>query len=37
MSKINQSVYGTVPTTQYSVINCPKTILDLYNDGNFDH
>ena len=36
MSKINQSVYGTVPTTQYSIINCPKTVLDLYNDGNFD-
>lgn len=36
MSKINQSVYGTVPTTQYSNAVCPKTILDLYNDGNFD-
>lgn len=35
-TKINQSVYGTVPTTQYSVIACPKTVLDLYNDGNFD-
>lgn len=35
-TKINQTVYGTVPTTQYSVIACPKTVLDLYNDGNFD-
>ena len=35
-SKINQGVYGTVPTTQYSKAVCPKTILDLYNDGNFD-
>lgn len=35
-TKINQSVYGTVPTTQYSKAVCPKTILNLYNDGNFD-
>lgn len=35
-TKINQAVYGTVPTTQYSVIACPKTVLDLYNDGNFN-
>lgn len=35
-TKINQSVYGTVPTTQYSNAVCPKTILNLYNDGNFD-
>lgn len=35
-TRINQSVYGTVPTTQYSVISCPKTVLDLYNDSNFD-
>ena len=35
-TKINQSVYGTVPTTQYSKAVCPKTVLDLYNDGNFD-
>lgn len=35
-TKINQTVYGTVPTTQYSVIACPKTVLDLYTDGNFD-
>lgn len=35
-TKINQSVYGTVPTTQYSKALCPKTILNLYNDGNFN-
>lgn len=35
-TKINQSVYGTVPTTNYSVATCPKTVLNLYNDGNFD-
>ena len=35
-TKINQTVYGTVPTTQYSKAVCPKTILNLYNDGNFD-
>ncbi len=35
-TKINQSVYGTVPTTQYSKAVCPKTVLNLYNGGNFD-
>lgn len=35
-TKINQTIYGTVPTTQYSKAICPKTILNLYNDGNFD-
>lgn len=35
-TKINQSVYGTIPTTQYSIKACPKTVLELYNDGNFD-
>lgn len=35
-TKINQAVYGTVPTTQYSKAVCPKTVLDLYNDGNFN-
>lgn len=35
-TKINQSIYGTVPPTQYSKAVCPKTILNLYNDGNFD-
>ena len=36
VTKINQAIYGTVPTTQYSKAVCPKTILNLYNDGNFD-
>ena len=35
-TKINQTIYGTVPSTQYSKAVCPKTILNLYNDGNFD-
>lgn len=35
-TKINQTVYGTVPTTNYSKAVCPKTILNLYNDGNFN-
>ena len=35
-TKINQSVYGTVPTTSYSRAVCPNNIGTLYNAGNYD-
>ena len=35
-TKINQSVYGTVPTTQYSRAVCPNNIGTLYSAGNYD-
>lgn len=35
-TKINQSVYGTVPTTSYSRAVCPNNIGTLYSAGNYD-
>lgn len=35
-TKINQAVYGTVPTTSYSRAVCPNNIGTLYNAGNYD-
>ena len=35
-TKINQSVYGTVPTTQYSRAVCPNNIGTIYSAGNYD-
>ena len=35
-TKINQSVYGTVPTTTYSRAVCPNNIGTLYSAGNYD-
>lgn len=35
-TKINQNVYGTVPTTQYSRAVCPNNIGTIYNAGNYD-
>lgn len=35
-TKINQSVYGTVPTTQYSRAVCTNTIGTIYIAGNYD-
>ena len=35
-TRINQSVYGTVPTTSYSRAVCPNNIGTLYNAGNYD-
>lgn len=35
-TKINQSVYGTVPTTSYSRAVCPNNIGALYSAGNYD-
>ena len=35
-TKINQSVYGTVPTTSYSRAVCPNNIGTIYNAGNYD-
>ena len=35
-TKINQSVYGTVPTTNYSRAVCPNNIGTLYSAGNYD-
>ena len=35
-TKINQSVYGTVPTNQYSRAVCPNNIGTIYNAGNYD-
>ena len=35
-TKINQSVYGTVPTNQYSRAVCPNNIGTLYSAGNYD-
>lgn len=35
-TKINQSVYGTVPTTTYSRAVCPNNIGTIYNAGNYD-
>ena len=35
-TKINQSIYGTVPTTQYSKAVCPNNLGTIYNAGNYD-
>lgn len=35
-TKINQSIYGTVPTTTYSRAVCPNNIAAIYNAGNYD-
>lgn len=35
-TKINQSIYGTVPTTTYSRAVCPNSIGTIYNAGNYD-
>ena len=35
-TKINQSVYGTVPATSYSRAVCPNNIGTIYNTGNYD-
>lgn len=35
-TKINQSVYGTVPTNNYSRAVCPNNIGTIYNAGNYD-
>ena len=35
-TKINQSVYGTVPNTSYSRAVCPNNIGALYSAGNYD-
>lgn len=35
-TKINQSVYGTVPTNNYSRAVCPNNIGTLYSAGNYD-
>ena len=35
-TKINQTVYGTVPTNTYSRAVCPNNIGTLYSDGNYD-
>lgn len=35
-TRINQSVYGTVPTTSYSRAVCPNNIGTLYSAGNYD-
>lgn len=35
-TRINQLVYGTVPTTQYSRAVCPNNIGTLYSAGNYD-
>lgn len=35
-TKINQTIYGTVPTTNYSRAVCPNNIGTLYSAGNYD-
>lgn len=35
-TKINQSVYGTLPTTNYSRAVCPNNIGTIYSAGNYD-
>ncbi len=35
-TKINQTIYGTVPTTNYSRAVCPNNIGALYSAGNYD-
>lgn len=35
-TRINQAVYGTVPTTTYSRAVCPNNIGTLYSAGNYD-
>lgn len=35
-TRINQTVYGTVPTTTYSRAVCPNNIGTLYSAGNYD-
>lgn len=35
-TRINQAVYGTVPTTNYSRAVCPNSIGTIYNAGNYD-
>lgn len=35
-TKINQTIYGTLPTTNYSRAVCPNNIGALYSAGNYD-